>query len=238
MISLIVPFHKTITGLEALRRQLNLVKTPVEVILIIDKKLENLVEKKQPYEKIFFIKNKGRGYNFVEGVRRATGDIIVFLHSDTQLPLGWERAIRRALFDNNIIGGGFSLEFDQKSKYIEIGVLVTKLIYLILGELWGDRALFVRSKFLNDSLLDNLSVPIMEDVRLSKWMKRKGQVIVLKDKVRTSASSFSLYGFIHKSLRTLKARLWYALGVDLHKIFVDYYSRELNQNKKLPNSSR
>jgi len=227
LISLIVPFHKSIVGLEALRQQLNLVKTPIEVILVIDKKLENLVEKKNSYEKIVLINNKGRGYNFVEGVRRATGDIIVVLHSDTQLPLGWDKVIRRALLDKKIIGGGFSLEYDQKSKYIDIGILITDILYLILGELWGDRALFVRSKLLKDNL-SVIEVPIMEDVRLSKLMNKNGRVIVLKEKVTTSASSFSKYGWFRKSLRTLKARLWYALGGDLHKIFNDYYSKELD----------
>jgi len=224
LISNSLPFHKSTAGLKALRQQINLVKTPIEIILVIDKKLENIVEKKNPYETIVPINNKGRGYNFVEGVRRATGDIVVFLHSDTQLPLGWDIAIRKALHDNNVIGGGFSLGYDQKSKYIDFGVLVTDLLYLISGELWGDRALFVRSKLLKDNL-SVMEVPIMEDVRLSKLMNKKGRVIVLKEKVMTSASDFAKYGWFRKTLRTFKARAWYALGGDPHKIFDYYYSR-------------
>jgi len=225
LISLIVPFHESLIGLESLRQQLNLVKTPIEVILVIDRKLEGLIEKKKPYEKIIIKKNKGRGYNFAEGVRNATGDIIVFLHSDTCLPQYWDKAIRRALFHDEVIGGAFSLEFDNKNKYIKISFYLTALICLILGELWGDRAIFIRSKFLKNNL-SVIEVPIMEDVRLSRWMNKIGRVVVLKEKVTTNSSTFFEFGFLRKSLRTLKARVWYTLGVDPQKIFNDYYSRK------------
>jgi hypothetical protein len=52
----VVPFHKSTAGLKSLRQQLNLVKTPIEVILVIDRKLEGLIEKKKPYEKIISVR--------------------------------------------------------------------------------------------------------------------------------------------------------------------------------------
>lgn len=64
----------------------------------------------------------------------------------------------------------------------------------------------------------------MEDVRLSKLMNKKGRVIVLKEKVTTSASDFVKYGWFRNSLRTFKARVWYALGGNPQKIFDYYYS--------------
>jgi glycosyltransferase involved in cell wall biosynthesis len=225
LISLIVPFHKSITGLESLRQRLNLVKTPIEVILVIDDKLEGLIEKKNSNEKIVIKKNRGRGYNFAEGVRNAAGDIIVFLHSDTLLPENWDKAIRRALINEDVIGGAFSLAFDNKSRYMKFSIFLTDLIYLLIGELWGDRALFIRSKLLMNNL-SIIEVPIMEDVRLSRWMNKIGKkVVILKEKVTTDSSAFFEYGFLRKSLRTIKARVWYSLGVDLQKIFNDYYSK-------------
>jgi glycosyltransferase involved in cell wall biosynthesis len=192
--------------------------------------LEGLIEKKNPYEKIIIKKNIGRGYNFAEGVRNATGDIIVFLHSDTLLPENWDKAIKRALLQDDVIGGAFSLAFDNKSKYMKFSVFLTDLIHLFSGELWGDRALFVRSKLLKNNLAI-IEVPIMEDVRLSRWMNKLGKVIVLKETVYTNSSTFFKYGFLRKSLRTLKARIWYALGVDPQKIFNDYYSKKTNIKK-------
>ena len=67
----------------------------------------------------------------------------------------------------------------------------------------------------------------MEDVRLSRWMNKmgRGRVVVLKEKVTTDSSTFFEYGYLRKSLRTFKARVWYSLGVDPQKIFADYYSK-------------
>jgi glycosyltransferase involved in cell wall biosynthesis len=220
----VVPFHKSTAGLKSLRQQLNLVKTPIEVILVIDRKLEGLIEKKKPYEKIISVRNRGRGYNFAEGVRNTTGDILIFLHSDTRLPPKWDILIRKALLQEEVIGGAFSLEFDYKTNYLKLSYFIAKLFYLISGELWGDRAIFVRSKFLKDNL-SIIEVPIMEDVRLSRLMNKKGRVVLLKEKVTTSFSTFLQFGWVFNSLRILKARVWYALGGDPHKIFNYYYSR-------------
>ncbi|MFX1521631.1 MAG: glycosyltransferase [Promethearchaeota archaeon] len=224
LISLVVPFHESTACLESLRQQLNLVKTPIEVILVIDKKLESVIEKKKPYERIVSINNKGRGYNFAEGVRNATGDIIVFLHSDTRLPPRWDILIRNALLQDEVVGGAFSLKFDYANNSLKVSYFIGKLLYLITGELWGDRTIFIRSKFIKDNL-SVLEVPIMEDVRLSRWMNTKGRVVVLKENVTTSFSAFLKFGWVHHSLRILKARMWYALGGDPHKIFNYYYSR-------------
>lgn len=224
LISLVVPFHKSTVGLEPMRQQLNLVKTPIEVILVVDKKLEGVIEKKEPYETMVIINNKGRGYTFAEGVRSATGDIIVFLHSDTRLPPSWDILIRNALLQDEVIGGAFSLEFDCKTNYLKLSYFIAKLFYLISGELWGDHAIFVRSKFLKNNL-SVIEVPIMEDVRLSRLMNKKGRVVLLKEKVTTSFSTFLQFGWVRNSLRILKARIWYALGGDPQKIFNYYYSR-------------
>jgi hypothetical protein len=66
----------------------------------------------------------------------------------------------------------------------------------------------------------------MEDVRLSNWMKKNGNVVLLKSKVTTSSETFIKYGLIRNTIRIIKARIWYLVGYDLQKIFDYYYQKK------------
>lgn len=224
LISVVVPIHISLSSIDKLRQHINYATTPIEVIFVIDKKCKTIIEEKEPYEKTIYIHNKGRGYTLVEGARRATGDVIVFLHSDTYLPNGWDISIRNALQNHNIIGGGFSLEFDYKSTFLTILIFTVTFLHRFTHILSGDRAIFVRANPLKYNL-EVLEVPIMEDAELSRWMKKRGKVIILKEKVTTSANTFLKYGMFHNTWRIFKCTIMYIFGGDLQRIYDFYYSK-------------
>jgi cellulose synthase/poly-beta-1,6-N-acetylglucosamine synthase-like glycosyltransferase len=68
------------------RNSIFLSKTPIEVIYVVEKNLTNVFNNLKKSEKIIKIENIGRGFMQAEGVRNSSGDIILFLHSDTILP--------------------------------------------------------------------------------------------------------------------------------------------------------
>ena len=88
--------------------------------------------------------------------------------------------------------------------------------------MWGDRAIFIRSHILKDRT-QFMNVPLMEDVKLSGFMKKQGNVVMLKEKAITSADTFIKYGLLRNTFRIIKCRLWYALGGDPEKIYSYYY---------------
>lgn len=197
---------------------------PTETIFVIDKKLPEIRKNMKRNVKIIKVDNRGRGFNFARGVHEAEGEALVFLHSDTLLPLGWDSAIMNALSDKQVLGGGFSLSFDDKSVYLKLVILVSDLLIKLIGSYSGDRAMFIRTKAIkeNSSVLE---VPIMEDAELSKFMKKRGKVVLLKQKVTTSAEAFLKYGLLRNTIRIVKCSLWYAVGGDLQKIFRYYYKK-------------
>lgn len=195
-----------------------------EIIVIIDPEHKKNISPLSSNEKIITVKNRGRGYNLAEGVKKAEGDIILFLHSDTCLPKSWDTAIIRALSNKKIVGGAFSLSFDQKNMYLEIIIMVTNLLIRFIKSFSGDRAMFIRGSFIKKNL-SVLQVPIMEDAELSKLMAKKGDVVLLKEKVVTSATSFIENGYLKQTWRILLCSLWYAVGRDLEKIFMYYYRK-------------
>lgn len=157
-----------------------------------------------------------------EGLRIAQGDVVVFLHADTLLPLNWDELIIDVMQDREIIGGAFSLSFDNPSFYLKIGNQLINGLSQITGVLSGDRALFVRRHHLEKDD-EVLQVPIFEDAELSYWMHRQGKVVVLPDIVITSARAFQQHGMIRHTWRIVLSSFRYKVGDDLESIFYYYY---------------
>lgn len=224
LISVIIPVANPKLYLNRIRQNLTLVTTLIEVILVVRKDLEGKIFKKYPFEKIVISEVKGRGYACSKGLQLAKGEIIIFLHADTILPESWDKLILHELTNINIVGGAFSLAFDTNHKYLRLLIILSDVFFKLTRELWGDRAIFVRAEILKDQVA-LLEVPIMEDVLLSRYMKKKGKVVMLKEKVITSSDTFLKYGLLHHTFRIIKCRLWYALGGDIQKIYNYYYSK-------------
>ncbi len=164
----------------------------------------------------------GRGYSCYEAAKIAKGEILLFLHDDTQLPLNWQKVILDTLRDPKVSGGGFSLTFDRGHWFLDLLTWCSDRLFDLTGELWGDRALFVRRAVLKEdpAIID---VPIMEDVRLSHFMKSRGKTRLMKEKVITSSSAFFDKGILKHTLIILICRFLFLIGVKPQKIYNIYY---------------
>ena len=158
-----------------------------------------------------------------EGVRHSIGDITVFLHSDTILPNGWDKRIRRCLEDKRVIGGCFKLKFDIESTYLDLAIKFLTINANRFKLLTGDRAQFVRSSLIKNNI-SILEIPIMEDLELSFLIKKNGDVIILKYNVITSADAFVKNGVFRQLIRILICYFWYRIGGNLQDIYNFYYS--------------
>ena len=223
LISVVVPVHKIQKNFSKVRQRIHTAKTPIEIIYVINEKIKDDLLTTTSIEQKTRIPNRGRGYMFGEGASKAKGEIIIFLHSDTILPVDWDIIIRRAMQNKKIIGGGFSLQFDIDSLYLTLMLKIVTILVPLTKVLSGDRAVFVRLQPLQKDL-SFLEIPIMEDAKLSYWMKKNGKSILLKESVVTSADAFVKNGFLHQTWKIIKCSLWYKLGKDLQKIYNYYYS--------------
>lgn len=223
--SIIMPLHREHERLSDVLSMVHSAASPLELIIVLNNTaLAAKIRAERPNERTIECKRPGRGYAFAEGVAIAKGEITVLLHGDTMLPVGWDSAILRALSDPRVVGGGFHMSFDRSSKYLDFLVRLSDFLVFMRAVMWGDRAIFARTKVLRQCL-PALDVPLFEDVRLSKAMRRRGKLVFLDETVVTSADQFWKNGPFAQSMRILKARTWYALGGDPQKIYEYYYSR-------------
>ena len=62
----------------------------------------------------------GRGRQMNRGVRAAGGDILVFLHADTELPANAFRSISSVMLKGCFAGGAFNLAIDAKGPIFRV----------------------------------------------------------------------------------------------------------------------
>jgi glycosyltransferase involved in cell wall biosynthesis len=221
-ISVVIPVHKKNRTLHHIRESLYQTNQKIEIIYVVDDSLKNVILPLRNNEKILVNRNTGRGYMLQKGVSIAQGNTIVFLHIDTLLPEKWDTIIVKTMQDPTIIGGAFNLSFDYRNLFLKLIEKIVTCLYYKTGILSGDRAMFVRTMQIKKALYV-LNTPIFEDAELSRWMKKQGRVVLLKESVITSADAFKQQGMLRHAFRILICSFRYEVGDNLDKIFRYYY---------------
>ena len=152
---------------------------------------------------------RGRARQMNHGARYATGDVLLFLHADTRLPLDALEAVRDALEDGSAVGGCFRTTFDLEDPR-SFSATSRAVMALWEARLWmrwhrfafGDRALFVRRSVFEEvgGFPDQ---PMFEDLDLVRAIRPRGRFVFLDLDVVTSARRYRRYGAVRQQLRNL-----------------------------------
>ncbi|MEM1179326.1 MAG: TIGR04283 family arsenosugar biosynthesis glycosyltransferase [Acidobacteriota bacterium] len=154
----------------------------------------------------------GRGGQLNRGAEAASGDVLLFLHADTELPAEALEQIALAI-EGGAEAGGFHVRYSGGGH--ELSELGHRLVrWRTSWSKWplGDQAQFVtRAAF--DAVGGFEEWPILEDLELIRRLGRRGHVRVLEGPVTTSPRRFAAGG----TLRTAATNwlIWglYFLGV-------------------------
>jgi cellulose synthase/poly-beta-1,6-N-acetylglucosamine synthase-like glycosyltransferase len=224
LISVVTLIHTTDHKLPLIRKVLSYTTTPTQLIVVVNNpELSSHIVPQGSNELVVIAPRKGRGFAFLQGIEEVTGKITMLLHSDTIPPKGWDHAILKALKNPKTVGGGFSMTYDTPTPYLDFGTWIINQWIRFSGELYGDRAIFIRSHILK-RCLSALEVPLFEDVQLAQCMRKYGRVVLLKEKVVTSARNYRKHGLVRYTGKFLVCRSWYALGGSPFHIYNAYYS--------------
>ena len=129
----------------------------------------------------------GRARQLRKGVEATTREVVLFLHADTRLPAGWDRAVARALGKPTVAGGAFRLRFDERRVGLRILEWGVRLRVALFALPYGDQAIFVRRDVL-DAVGGVPLVSFMEDLDLVRAVKTRGRVVALPLPVTFDAS--------------------------------------------------
>ena len=156
--------------------------------------------------------NPGRGTQMNFGAKAATSDILLFLHVDTILPDQWRERILSSMANEGVVGGAFSLSIDSDRLSHRIIAATANLRSRLTKLPYGDQGIFVkRSVF--EKIGGFKDIPIMEDVDLMRRLKKSGKIVILDDKVKTSARRWEKEGIVYTTIRNWLLLTLYYMGV-------------------------
>jgi hypothetical protein len=130
----------------------------------------------------------------------SSAEIFLFLHADTLLPSGWERAIREAVAAG-AAGGAFRLAFSGGGARMAWVAWWANLRTRITRVPYGDQAPFVR-RDVYERLGGHRPWPFLEDWDFSRRLveaEAKHRIAVLKERVETSPRRY-LEGGVTKTV--------------------------------------
>lgn len=163
----------------------------------------------------------GRGVQMNAGAAVATGDILLFLHADTELPQGWEDEVVETLQDERVSCGAFRFGLPEKTAAFDFISLMVNMRSKYLKLPYGDQALFMRREMFEEAG-GFKELPIMEDVDLVRRLGKKGKVTISGKSVLTSSRRWLKEGWLWTTLRN-QALLWlYLMGLPPERLYRFY----------------
>lgn len=154
----------------------------------------------------------GRALQMNQGAKTSGGEILLFLHADTQLPGDAKSKIDTALADQRIVGGWFDVRFDRPSMW---GTIISRMMNWrsrLSGLATGDQALFVRRPIF-EQMGGFADMALMEDIEFSRRLKRTGATAALAATVTTSFRRWEQQGPLRTILLMWTLRFLYWIGI-------------------------
>ena len=158
---------------------------------------------------------RGRASQMNAGAAAARGEALLFLHADTLLPPGAAEAVRAALEPAE--WGRFDVRLDGRHPLLPLIARMMNWRSRVTGIATGDQAMFVRASVFRE-LGGFATMPLMEDVELSRRLRRRGRPACLRLRVTTSARRWQRHGVLRTVLMMWRLRLAYFLGVEPERL--------------------
>ncbi|MBD1941948.1 glycosyltransferase, partial [Coleofasciculus sp. FACHB-712] len=92
----------------------------VEVIVVDGGSQNETVALVQSWGVKVLFSTAGRAYQMNAGATAATGDILLFLHADTSLPLGFEKLVPLTLAQSGTVAGAFELKINSPMRSLRL----------------------------------------------------------------------------------------------------------------------
>jgi rSAM/selenodomain-associated transferase 2 len=217
MLSIIVPTLNEAGGIAAALARLEpLRRRGTEVIVADGGSDDGTVELARPIADAIVVAPRGRASQMNAGAVIASGEVLLFLHADTILPGGAD-----ALIPTDRAWGRFDVCIDGRHPLLRLVAVMMNLRSRLTGVCTGDQAIFVR-RTLFAEVGGYRDIPLMEDIALSKTLRRRARPVCLAQCVTTSGRRWETRGVMRTILLMWHLRFDYWRGVDARELAIRY----------------
>lgn len=224
-LSILIPALNEKTNLATLLPLLQPARRAGHQIVVCDGgSTDRTLETAAPYADVTLSAARGRALQMNAAARHATGEVLMFLHADTRPPPDFANAVCDAIRVTGQHWGRFDVHLESGRTMLKVVEGMMNLRSRWTGIATGDQALFVtRELFQRAGGFPEIA--LMEDIALSKVLKRYGRPICLRSQVVTSSRRWEERGVWRTILSMWRLRLAYWSGADPAKLAALYYGR-------------
>lgn len=226
-ISIIIPvFNEAETIANLLHYLLNnsSEKNISELIVVDGGSTDNSISIISKFKNITFIhSDKGRAKQMNAGAKRASGNILYFLHADSFPPKDFDKLIIDEVEKGNL-SGCFKMTFDSNHWWLIFIAWFTKFSWPICRG--GDQSLFITTSLFNDIDGYDENYIIYEDNVLIKKLCALKQFKVIQKPILTSARLYKKQGIWRLQYHFFMIHLKYFFGANALELH-SYYKKHI-----------
>lgn len=213
-LSIVLPvLNEAETIVAALHRLASYRGRGVEVIVADGGSNDGTPDLARPLADRVLVASRGRARQMNAGAAAATGDVLMFLHCDCVLPVDADHLVLDGLVQAGAAWGRFNVRIDGRHPLLRVVAVMMNMRSRLTGIATGDQAIFVRrDAFETAGYFPD--IPLMEDVALSKALKRLAPPLCLRAQVTASGRRWEDNGVIRTIVLMWRLRLAYFLGAN------------------------
>ncbi|MFL9824642.1 TIGR04283 family arsenosugar biosynthesis glycosyltransferase [Rhodoplanes sp. SY1] len=213
-LSIVVPALDEAAGIaSALARLGPLRALGAEVVVVDGGSTDRTAEIARDHADRVLASRRGRAWQMNAGAAAARGAVILFLHADTTLPDAAAAALHDFVARGDPSWGRFDVRIAGRPRLLAVVAHMMNLRSRWTGIATGDQAIFVRRAAF-ETVGGYPAIPLMEDIALSRALKRLSRPLCLRDRVTTSGRRWEKHGVLRTILLMWRLRLAYWRGVD------------------------
>jgi rSAM/selenodomain-associated transferase 2 len=211
-LSIIVPALDEAAGIERCLERMQGPRTRGHEVIVVDGGSRDATSAlARPLADRVIEASRGRAAQMNAGAAIAHGEGFLFVHADTLLPEGADRAVSAALALKP--WGRFDVCIAGRHPMLRVVGQMMNLRSRLSGIATGDQAMFVR-RTVFEALGGYAAIPLMEDIELSRRLRRLARPACLRDRVETSGRRWESRGVLRTVALMWRLRLAYRLGAD------------------------
>ena len=220
-LSIVVPVLDEAEGIAAhLSALAPLRANGAEVVVVDGGSTDATCELAEPLADGIVIAPRGRATQMNAGAALASGDVLVFLHADTRLPAHADRLIAGALTGGSR-WGRFDVAIEGRHPLLPLVAGLMNLRSRATGIATGDQAIFVTREAFRE-VRGYPDIPLMEDVALSRALKRLARPACIAQRVTTSGRRWERRGVLRTIATMWRLRLAFFLGASPRRLALAY----------------